>query len=447
MRTLKYGVTCFLAATLFLLGCADHDLDVAPASVAETADAATLQQWFEQQLPQRRGAPSPAPWAGLLQWNGLETWVAEGSRVYAVALTDPRPNHFANSALKGDRRLVIWTDRRGQRQANLVEVYRQNAEVPTGEPLRQLLNGLVTGLRDGRDPAPDHFSGMAVVYTLGYAYRSGYVFQDGRVTGHYRVRYTYTRQATGQRGATQSLSSTRFQSTLAQRSSCGSVIVCEEVCGTVTAGSGGGPGNQYCTELGCTPAPTNPVGGPGGPVDPTSGGWGGAGTGPGSGGAGGPANPKMVSRMPTSMPTQVGGGCVPASLAIIKSSLCGGSYGQNQNAIGLYGTQQYGVFFMNNGVPLADMGSFVDHFFNVDILMPAGNFMGAIDNGYPILIDKFSYSDGTTDVYHSVVVTGYDQNDQTTVYYLDPATGSLSSGDGPTLFANSHYAIPVTGCH
>ncbi|RSK31243.1 hypothetical protein [Hymenobacter metallilatus] len=126
---------------------------------------------------------------------------------------------------------------------------------------------------------------------------------------------------------------------------------------------GGGPGSQ------------TPGSGSSSPHGPS--GWGGS----------DPPSPKMVSRMPTSMPIQVGGGCVPASLAIIKSSLCAGSFSQNQNDIALYGSQQYGIFFMNDGVPLEDMGSFVGHFFNVNILVPAGNFIGAINNGYPILID------------------------------------------------------------
>ncbi len=59
----------------------------------------------------------------------------------------------------------------------------------------------------------------------------------------------------------------------------------------------------------------------------------------------------------------------------------------------LYGIQQYGTSFVNDGVPLSDIGSFIRHFFYVDVLYPVGNFWGAINAGHPIIINIFYYMD------------------------------------------------------
>lgn len=60
----------------------------------------------------------------------------------------------------------------------------------------------------------------------------------------------------------------------------------------------------------------------------------------------------------------------------------------------LYGQQQYGSNFYLYGVPLEHIGSYINHFFNVTFLCPAGNLQGAIDSGYPVMIDIFSHMDG-----------------------------------------------------
>lgn len=141
---------------------------------------------------------------------------------------------------------------------------------------------------------------------------------------------------------------------------------------------------------------------------------------------------------------------MPASLTQVKLALCekgGQTAGQIEGEMYTYGVQQYGLNFFDDGVPLSGMASFVSHFFNVTILMPAGNFQGAINAGYPVMIDVFAHMDGPNmAVYHSVVVTGYNPNNPSQIYYLDPGTGTTQTGDAATLLANSHYAIPITGC-
>ncbi|GAB3637677.1 hypothetical protein GCM10027422_32670 [Hymenobacter arcticus] len=93
------------------------------------------------------------------------------------------------------------------------------------------------------------------------------------------------------------------------------------------------------------------------------------------------------------------------------------------------------------------MSDFINHFFDTTILYPVGNFQGAINAGYPIMIDMFSYMDGpNTAVYHSVVITGYDPTNPKIVYYLDPGSGMTQAANATNLFSGSHYAIPIIGC-
>jgi hypothetical protein len=131
-------------------------------------------------------------------------------------------------------------------------------------------------------------------------------------------------------------------------------------------------------------------------------------------------------------------------------ALCKGGWqieGQVEGAMWTYGMQLYGTNFMNDGVPLSGMTNFVDHFFTTTILAPATNYQSAIASGYPIMVDIFGYMDGpNTSVYHSVIITGYDPANPSQVYYLDPATGTTKTGNGPDIIAKSHYVIPVTGC-
>lgn len=172
-------------------------------------------------------------------------------------------------------------------------------------------------------------------------------------------------------------------------------------------------------------------------------------TDPGDGGS--ENGPTSVPGMPQTMPIQLGsGGCVPASLAQVQIAMCdNGSKtpGQIEGAMFQYGYQKYGMTFTYAGVPLSGMNSFVNHFFTTTILQPAGNFQGAINAGHPIMIDVFSHMDGPDmEVWHSVVITGYNPNNVNQVYYLDPGTGTTHTGDAASLYANSHYAIPITGC-
>ena len=200
---------------------------------------------------------------------------------------------------------------------------------------------------------------------------------------------------------------------------------------------------------------------PGGPVgggansgsgnSPGAGGVGGGGNnGSGNGGTGQGTGPTSIPNMPQTMPRQItAGSCVPSSLAQVKLALCGGNQTAEQieSAMLLYGIQQYGINFPNEGVPLSDISGFINHFFNTTILNPAGNVQGAINAGYPIMIDVFSHMDGPgTAVYHSVVITGYDPADVSKMFYLDPGTGRTHQSSATTLFANTHYAIPITGC-
>jgi hypothetical protein len=182
--------------------------------------------------------------------------------------------------------------------------------------------------------------------------------------------------------------------------------------------------------------------------DPPLPGGGGTGTGPGSGPA-----PTFVNKMyaTMTMPKQgTPGSCVPASLAQVKEALCSSKYqsvGQVEGSMIQYGIQLYGPNFINDGLPLTGIGDFINHFFNTTILYPANNYQGAINAGQPIMIDVFEYMDGpSTAVYHSVVIFGYNPNNPSQVYYLDPGTGTTKTGDGASLLNNSHYAIPITGC-
>ena len=141
------------------------------------------------------------------------------------------------------------------------------------------------------------------------------------------------------------------------------------------------------------------------------------------------------------------GTCVPASLTQVKLALCGGDEGQVEGAMLLYGLQHYGTNFTNDGVPLGGIADFTNNFFNTTILYPTNNFQGAINAGYPIMVNIFAYMDGpNTAVYYSVVITGYNPDNTSEVYYLDPATGTTKTGDGASILTQSHYSIPIVSC-
>lgn len=193
----------------------------------------------------------------------------------------------------------------------------------------------------------------------------------------------------------------------------------------------------------------------GGP-DGGDGGWGGnSGGGGGSDNSGGPGRSSVPGLPPTkTMPPQTGkAGCVPASLTVVKMALCNGNgqtEGDMEGAMWTYAMQQFGTGVVNDGVPPNGMAGFVNHFFNTTSLSPAGNYQGAINAGQPIMLSFHAGNDTingvVTQIWHSVVVTGYNPANPTQIYYLDPLTGRTETGIGATMFTNSLYAIPVTSC-
>lgn len=437
MRALRYGLTSFFVAALLLLGCTKRNSDIFPTP---SGTAANLQQWFQQQ-----NVSSSNQWPKLIQWSSLESYGSGNSRIYTVTLADPNSHRFDETALKGTRRLVLWTDSQGEQQANLIEIYRKGAELPTGQEFQQLLSSLTEGLRTGHKPVLSSFEGMAVIYNIYYKYNAGYVFKNGQIAGNYKIHFSSKIQAGGQRGSNPTLSSARFQSTLATASSCNGFFTCDVICGTVTVGDGSSGSTTDCTEANCQPITTTPGG-------PPSSGGGGTGDGGGNWGGGGSqsSTPKLIPRMPTAISPQVGGGaCVPTALAVAQIGLCGGVQSTILGPMYIYGGSKFGglMNFTERGVPGDGMDDFVNHFFNVsNFNKDTDSFTAELDAGHPIVIDIFQSQTGN-DVYtHAVTIIGYDQDDLNTVYYIDPADGSMKSGDGSSLLSSAHFAFAITGC-
>ena len=275
-----------------------------------------------------------------------------------------------------------------------------------------------------------NLTGWVLIYSPIYRYQVGLVYQDGLVQPQ-RIQLKEVQSKTLISSTQQAQSDPNLPITYL-RDNCIQVTTC----GTVNGVDAGCITYTVCSDNPPPPPPGSGGGGGGG------GPWGGT-TGPDKTSV--PGMPKTMT-----MPKQITPGtCVPSSLAQVKLSLCGGGQkpGMVEGEMWKYGIQQYGMDFTNNGVPLNGINSFVSHFFNTTILYPTGNFKGAIEEGYPIMIDVFAYMDGpNTAVYHSVVITGYDPNDASKVYYLDPGTGTTQTGNAATLYANAHYAIPIIGC-
>jgi len=349
---------------------------------------------------------------------------------------------FATRPWQGTRYLVVARNTARALNGNVLELLLRRASTPIDT--LALFSDLYKGFVSGRVAAPAQVEGLVMLYSADYHYLTGRQFRNGQLLpGTPRLIFLpYDRNGRNKNKGTSPRTPTQSRVT-------GGNVCTDWYNGTTGA---------YITTTGdCTNYvyDPNPIdygdsgginyGNAGTPADVLSGPSGYGGT---SGGSGSGPGPTSIPKMPQKMPKQLGvGGCVPASLTQVKLALCGGVESQIEGSMFLYGMQQYGTSFPNDGVPLSGMSAFVNNFFTTTALIPAGNFQGAINAGHPIMVDMFAYMDGpNTKVYHSVVVTGYDPNNVNQVYYLDPGTGTTETTDAASLFAGTHYAIPITGC-
>ena len=341
---------------------------------------------------------------------------------------------FAARRWQGTRYLIVARNAAQALNGNVVELLLRRNSTPVDT--LALFSDLYRGFVSGRPAAPALGEGLVLLYSADYHYLTGRQFRNGQLLpGASRLVFLpYNGNGGNKSNGPSPGTSTQSRTTGGACTdwydgTTGAYITTTGDCGLYVDNGSYDP-NLIDYGNGGTPADII-LNGPGG--------YGGTG-GTGSSGTG----PTSVPGMPQTMPKQLGvGGCVPASLTQVKLALCGGVESQIEGAMFLYGIQQYGTNFPNDGVPLSGMSGFVNNFFTTTALIPAGNFQGAINAGHPIMVDIFAYMDGpNTSVYHSVVVTGYNPNNVSQVYYLDPGTGTTQTADAASLFAGTHYAIP-----
>lgn len=425
------ATTAALALSVFACGPQEPEFSQqAPIEGVALLSTAQLQQWYKNQGGTLTDAALPAPASAAstdnaprLNWSLLATVQIGAERVSLVPFADPL-NPLAGSGYYAHRHLLIVQRAAQPPKAAIVEVVATTAR--TTAAAQTLFFDLY---RKGKTRAPlpqQSFTGFVFYYTLRYEFQAGRCYLQGRETiGNPQLIYSGAPTGSAAAGGT------------AQRpNACTYIITSHAPPYVVDVCDGGSSGS-----------------GPFGGGSSSSGGGGGAhpldypelpGIDPGTGGSGDGPGPKFVPNMPTTMSPQITpGSCVTSSLSEVKTALCGGDPLQVESSMLNYAVQLYGGNYLNQGMPLGDITNFANHFFTTTILFPVGNYQGAIDAGYPIAIDVPSGIN--SNIWHSVIITGYEPG-TSTAYYLDPATGTTVAGDGPSLVANAHYTIPITGC-
>jgi hypothetical protein len=245
-----------------------------PASISE------VKSWYENQVnvAAARGLDVPFPskkgWLPLIDWASTKEYNNEKNHYYITPILNISPNQFASISLKGSRRLIVWFDKYGNKQANIVEVFTINT--PLNEEEKQnIYSEIGDQLQAGKKLSLGKFNGNVIIYSPLYQFPIGGTFQNGRPVGSYSLRVTKS-------GTKNSVTSKRFASTLTQSSSCNpndDPQNCTSYCGTVTVG--GSTGEAQCIRE-CTGGAPGTGGGGETPGD-GGGGYGGDGSGTGGG--------------------------------------------------------------------------------------------------------------------------------------------------------------------
>lgn len=432
--------------------CTPHRDEIPTPDASPALTVHDAQSWYQSTYPTTAPLNGPQPStasaaangsgsdAPVLVWAHALTLGQGNQRLVLVPMAGDRAL-FAGRRWQGTRYLIVTRNAAQALNGNVVELLLRRTSAPVDT--LDLFSNLYRGFMSGQPAAPAQGEGLVMLYSADYRYVTGRKFRNGQllpsaprlVFRPYHGNSGNKSQGTAQGTPAQSRATSGGACTDWYDGSTGAYITTTGDCGLYVDN---GSYDPNLIDYGNGGTPADILSGP-------------SGYGGGSGGGGGGGGYTSVPGMPATMPKQTGTGtCVPASLAQVKLSLCGGTQtlGQIEGAMDLYGIQSFNdPNFISNGVPLSGIGGFIDHFFNTTILVPAGNIQGAINAGHPVMIDVFSYMDGpATSVYHSVVVTGYNPNNPSQIYYLDPGTGTTVTGDANSMFTNSHYAIPITGC-